>query len=218
MGNGGPGRTGEANGPGRGRRLSHGGHNMAFFPCFSRLPKKSNKSSKSLLTARNAPLKWGPLWDSVGPRGRKWWRMALSGTFPRSLDDKLRLAIPKRLLEDFGEAGLTHFHFAPGTEKSLLLYSPKGFERLSRRVSRLSNRPQVRAYKRFFYANAEKVELDSQGRIRIPERLVEFAGITREVVILGVHDHAEVWDATAWSDFVAKNSTSFDELATMAFE
>ena len=195
-----------------------GGENQPFFPRFSRLSKKSAKSCKSLLTAQNAPLKWGPLWDSVGPRGRKWWRMALSGTFPRSLDDKLRLAIPKRLLEDFGEAGLTHFHFAPGTEKSLLLYSPKGFERLSRRVSRLSNRPQVRAYKRFFYANAEKVELDSQGRIRIPERLVEFAGITREVVILGVHDHAEVWDATAWSDFVAKNSASFDELATMAFE
>jgi len=144
--------------------------------------------------------------------------MALSGTFPRSLDEKLRLAIPKRLLDDFGEAGLTHFHFAPGTEKSLLLYSPKGFERLSRRVSRMSNRPEVRAYKRFFYANAEKVELDSQGRIRIPERLVAFAEIKREIVVLGVHDHAEVWDASAWGAFVARNNQSFDELATMAFE
>ncbi|MCY2963900.1 MAG: division/cell wall cluster transcriptional repressor MraZ [Planctomycetota bacterium] len=144
--------------------------------------------------------------------------MALTGTYPRSLDDKLRLAVPKRLIEDFGEVELTQFHFAPGTEKSLLLYSPKGFERLSRRVSRMSNRPEVRAYKRFFYANAERVELDAQGRIRIPERLVSFAGITRDVVILGVHDHVEVWDATTWGDFVAKNSQSFDELATMAFE
>ena len=144
--------------------------------------------------------------------------MALTGTFPRSLDDKHRLAIPKRLLDDFGEAGLTTFHFAPGTEKSLLLYSPKGFERLSRRVSRMSNRPEARAYKRFFYANAEKVDLDSQGRIRVPDRLAAFAQIQREVVVLGVHDHAEVWDAAAWAAFIARNSQSFDELATMAFE
>jgi MraZ protein len=145
--------------------------------------------------------------------------MVLSGTYERTLDEKSRLVIPKRLLEDFGEPNRTHLFFTPGTEKSLWLYAPKGFERVARRVSRLPNTVQVRRYKRFFYANTERVELDSQGRIRLTERQVEFAGITgREAVLLGVHDHAEVWDAKAWSACMDGQLAHFDELAAQAFE
>jgi MraZ protein len=145
--------------------------------------------------------------------------MALSGTYPRSLDEKQRVAVPKRLCEDFGEATLTCFYVAPGTDKSLLLYSPAGFERLARKIAKKSsNRVDVRNYKRLFYSRAEKVELDAQGRIRIPERLIEFAGLGREVVLVGVHDHAELWDAAAWGVFLDRTSAAFDEIATQAFE
>jgi MraZ protein len=145
--------------------------------------------------------------------------MALSGTYPRSLDEKQRVAFPKRLCEDFGEAALTCFYVAPGTDKSLVLYSPTGFERLARKIAKKSsNRVEVRNYKRLFYSRAEKVELDAQGRIRIPERLIEFAGLGREVVLVGVHDHAELWDAAAWSVFLDRTSAAFDEIATQAFE
>ena len=143
--------------------------------------------------------------------------MALSGTYARSLDEKQRLAVPKRLCEDFNEADLNNFYVARGTDKSLVLYSPAGFEKLARRISRQSAN-RVRNYKRLFYSSAERVELDAQGRIRIPERLVEFAGLTRDVVLVGVHDHAEIWDASAWDKFLAATGAAFDEMATQAFE
>jgi MraZ protein len=145
--------------------------------------------------------------------------MALSGTYTRSLDEKQRLAVPKRVCEDFNEPELNHFYVAPGTDKSLLLYSPAGFDRLARKIAKQSsNRVEVRNYKRLFYSRAEKVELDAQGRIRIPERLAEFAGLSRDVVLVGVHDHAEIWDAAAWETFLKGTSPGFDEMATVAFQ
>jgi len=145
--------------------------------------------------------------------------MALSGTYTRSLDEKQRLAVPKRLCEDFNETDLNHFFIAPGTDKSLVLYSPAGFEKLARKIAKQSsNRAEVRNYKRLFYSRAERVELDAQGRIRIPERLVEFAGLSRDIVLVGVHDHAEVWDGPAWEKFLNATGTAFDEMATRAFE
>ena len=145
--------------------------------------------------------------------------MALSGTYTRLLDEKQRLAVPKRLCEDFSEPDLNNFYVAPGTDKSLVLYSPAGFEKLARKIARQSsNRVEVRNYKRLFYSRAERVELDAQGRIRIPERLVEFAGLSRDVVLAGVHDHAEIWDAAAWENFLKATGAAFDEIATQAFE
>jgi MraZ protein len=145
--------------------------------------------------------------------------MALSGTYARTLDDKNRLAVPKRLCEDFGEPELQSLYAAPGTDKSLLLYSPAGFEKLARRIAKKSsNRVEFRNYKRLFYSRAEKVDLDSQGRIRLPERLTDFAGLTRDVVLVGVHDHAEVWDAGAWAKFLEQAGPAFDDMATQAFE
>lgn len=145
--------------------------------------------------------------------------MALSGTYARSLDDKQRVAVPKRLCEDFGEPELKFFYVAPGLDKSLALYSQTGFDRLARKFAKQSsNRVDVRNYKRLFFAQAEKVELDAQGRIRLPERLVQFAGLTRDIIVVGVHDHAEVWDAAAWNSFLERTAAGFDEIATQAFE
>ena len=145
--------------------------------------------------------------------------MTLSGTYTRSLDEKQRLAVPKRLCEDFNEPALKNLYVAPGTDKSLVLYSPAGFEKLARKTAKQSsNSVEVRNYKRLFYSRAERAELDAQGRIRIPERLVEFAGLSRDVVLVGVHDHAEIWDAAAWDKFLNATGAAFDEIATRAFE
>ncbi len=145
--------------------------------------------------------------------------MALSGTYTRSLDEKQRLAVPKRICEDFNEPELNSLYVAPGTDKSLVLYSPAGFDKLARKIAKQSsNRVEVRNYKRLFYSRAERVELDAQGRVRIPERLVEFAGLSRDVVLVGVHDHAEIWDAAAWETFLKTQGPVFDEISTQAFE
>ena len=145
--------------------------------------------------------------------------MPLTGTYERNLDDKQRLAVPKKLREQFGDGELASLYVAPGTEKSLFLYSPQAFNTLAARLSeKASNRVEIRNYLRLFYARAEEVPLDAQGRIRIPERLVEFAALKHDLVLLGVHDHAEIWDKAVWDEFLLSRSNQFDDLATQAFE
>lgn len=145
--------------------------------------------------------------------------MALTGTFPRTLDEKLRVAVPKRLCDDFGEGNLSALIVAPGQDRCLLVYAPGGFERLGQKLAEQSaTRLEVRNYKRLFYSRAERVDLDGQSRIRLPERLASFAGLKREVTLVGVQDHAELWDSEAWKSFLGSNEASFDEMATKAME
>lgn len=139
--------------------------------------------------------------------------MALTGSFPRTLDEKFRLAVPKRLRDDFDESPLKTLIVAPGTEKSLSLYSDNEFSRLAERLGQKSKTSDVKNYIRLFYSRAERVDLDSQGRIRIPERLVTFAGLEHEIILMGVNDHAEIWSREAWTKFLEQHETSFDELA-----
>jgi MraZ protein len=63
----------------------------------------------------------------------------------------------------------------------------------------------------------EEVELDRAGRILIPDRLVQFAGLEHEVVLLGVRDHLEIWDAKRWLAFLSDNGPRFDKVAEEAF-
>jgi len=145
--------------------------------------------------------------------------MALTGTYSRNLDEKQRLAVPKRLRDEFTEDRLTSLYVAPGTESSLALYSPTAFEKLAERLAQTStSRTNIRNYLRLFYARAEKVDLDKQGRIRIPDRLIEFASMAKDVVLLGVHDHVEIWDKKLWEEFLTQQSPDFDEMASQVFE
>lgn len=145
--------------------------------------------------------------------------MALTGNFARNLDEKRRLAIPKRLREQFGEKDLTSLYVAPGMDSSLALYTPTEFDLFSQRLTeRASGRPEYRNYLRLLYARSEQVDFDSQGRIRIPEWLVELAHLSKDVMLLGVHDHAEVWDKTTWTEFLQTHVEEFDQMASTAYD
>jgi MraZ protein len=139
--------------------------------------------------------------------------MALTGTYLRTLDDKRRLAVPKRVKDDFAEEDLDSLMIAPGTEKSLVVYSPKGFDRFA---ARLSGGVEHQRYLRLFYSSAERMEFDSQSRVRIPDRLADYAGLKRDVYLLGVQDHAELWDKDAWDAYSSAHTPEFDQLALRA--
>lgn len=150
--------------------------------------------------------------------------MALTGTYERTVDDKGRVAVPKQLREAFtlrkatDEQGTTHLFVGPGNDQALVVYAPEDFDKLAQRMDASSStRADVLKYERFFFSRAEKVELDGQGRIRIPERLAAFAKLQRDVMLLGVRDHAEIWDKALWTEFDQQHSARFDELAQAAF-
>ncbi len=139
------------------------------------------------------------------------------GTWPRSLDDKGRLAVPKRVRDELGGETLTELFIAPWTDKSLALFTTSAFDALAERF-KSSSKADVRNYMRLFYARADRGDLDRQGRIRIPDRLKEFAELDQKVVLLGVSDHLEVWDESRWDEYVAKLNPQFDEIAEQAYE
>ena len=145
--------------------------------------------------------------------------MLLTGLFNRSLDEKFRLAVPKNLRDAFVTKGeKAEGYVAPGTDGSVAVYTEEGFQRLSERLAKSSPAGQdVRAFSRLFFSKAEHVELDAQGRIRLPAGLVKEAELKHEVVLLGVRDHLEIWNLERWDEYVKKQQESYDELAERAF-
>lgn len=156
--------------------------------------------------------------EQWGPKGSDGNQMALTGTWPRSLDDKGRLAVPKRVRDDLGGETLTELFIAPWTEKSLAIFTPAAFDSLAQRFGEKSAKAGVRDYMRLFYARAERVDIDAQSRIRLPDRLKAFAELDREVVLLGVNDHVELWDAARWDKYVGELNPQFDAIAEQANE
>ncbi len=145
--------------------------------------------------------------------------MVLTGTYKRSLDQKNRIAIPKKLREQFSNEKIKNLYIIPGTETSLSLYSPETFNQLSDRLKEVTtNKSPFRNYLRLLYSRSEEVPLDQQGRIRIPDRLVNLASLKDELILIGVQDHAEIWNKSSWDSFLDSHQDDFDKLATEAFE
>ena len=144
--------------------------------------------------------------------------MFLTGVYPRSIDEKRRVAIPKRLRESLGSGHRSAVYLAPGTDHSVAIYAEDAFARLAERLAQASPTQQdVRAFNRLFFARAQRAEFDSQGRVRIPPELGELAGLDKEVVLLGVQDHVEVWAADRWQSYLAERQGRYDEIAEAAF-
>jgi MraZ protein len=75
----------------------------------------------------------------------------------------------------------------------------------------------VRAFTRLFYARAERVEVDQQGRVRIPPSLAQLAELQKEAVLLGVQDHLELWSVTRWTAYLTQQQADYDRFAETAF-
>jgi MraZ protein len=145
--------------------------------------------------------------------------MLLTGTFSRAIDEKLRVAIPKPLREALGSLAKKRLYVAPGTDGSLAIYTEDALARLATRLAEASpNAQDVRAFSRLFYARAQAVELDSQGRVRIPPELAALAGLGKEAVLVGVHDHFELWERRRWEQYVARLANEYDKIAEAAFQ
>lgn len=141
--------------------------------------------------------------------------MLFTGSYRRSLDEKLRLAIPKQWRDALGASeGTSELFITPGTDHSLAIYTGKVLEELGQRLAQSSPAAKdTRAFSRLFYAQAQPAEIDGQGRLRVPAELAKLARLTGEVVVLGVRDHIELWEAAAWDEFLAATQPRYDELA-----
>lgn len=142
--------------------------------------------------------------------------MLLTGTYPRTLDDKHRLALPSRIREQLGET--KQLFVTQGLDRCLWIYDRPGLERLIEKLDQVSATDgEARTFRRLFFAQMEAVDLDKTGRMLLPERLIDFAGLEREVMLIGVVDRLELWNAARWREYVAANAPRFDAVAEAAF-
>jgi MraZ protein len=118
----------------------------------------------------------------------------LLGTHSYQLDPKGRISLPGRFREAFADGAVLTL----GQDGCLFCFPRAEWEERSREVRSLPlSDAEGRAYARMFFGKAEAVDLDSQGRLLIPQRLRNEAGIRKEAVVLGVFDRMEVWDKDA---------------------
>ncbi len=144
--------------------------------------------------------------------------MLLTGSYRRNLDDKLRLAIPKQLRDALGFPDNNSLFIAPGNDRSLVIYTAGVLEQIGQALSKLSPAARdTRDFSRLFYAQAQPAEIDRQGRLRIPPELAKLSNLLNEVVVIGVRDRIELWDAAAWDQFLANTQPSYDDLAESVF-
>jgi MraZ protein len=142
--------------------------------------------------------------------------MLLTGAYQRTLDDKLRLALPKSLREVLKNE--TQLVLTPGTDGSLSLFPGSAFSALAAKLaSRSPTGQEVRAFSRLLYAQSHSVEFDSQGRIRLPVELARLANLEGDVVLLGVGDRVEFWNRSRWEAYLAELQPQYDQLAEAAF-
>lgn len=133
----------------------------------------------------------------------------MTGEYQHTLDAKSRLFIPARLREDLGNI----FYVTLSMDKCLAAYSAENWKVFSDKVDAM---PYVKQRKmRPLFAFAAKCELDSQGRVLLPQNLREYAGLTKNVTVIGCNNHAEFWDSDAWQSVQALETTPENIAAVM---
>lgn len=117
---------------------------------------------------------------------------SVTGTYEHSVDPKGRLFIPAKLREELGGV----CYLTMGIDACLAIYPQESWDVFTEKFASL---PMTQSrLMRPIFSNAVKCEPDSQGRILLPARLRKYAGLSKDVVIIGVHNRAEIWDAETW--------------------
>jgi len=118
------------------------------------------------------------------------------GEHEHTVDDKSRVTLPAKFRHVLA-GGVV---LARGIEPSIEVYPRESWDAKMGRIAELDSlNRESRDIKRFVFAGAALAELDRQGRILVPPRLAEHARLGKEVVVVGVHDHIEIWDRAEWA-------------------
>lgn len=122
----------------------------------------------------------------------------MTGQYQHSIDAKGRVFIPVKLREELGDT----FYVTMGMDSCLSVYSDASWAKFTEKFESLPY-TKTKAMRPLF-ANAAKCEPDSQGRILLPQKLRAYAGLDKDVVIIGVSNRAEIWNAERWAALEAE--------------
>lgn len=134
----------------------------------------------------------------------------LIGEHKHTLDTKKRLSLPSKFRKELGKKVIV----TRGLDTCLFVYSQKEWKNFSDKLGELSmGQSDTRAFNRFLLGGAVEVEIDSAGRILIPDFLKEFARLKTKVVVAGIANRVELWDENLWDKYQSTVQGQADALA-----
>jgi MraZ protein len=132
------------------------------------------------------------------------------GEYRHNTDSKGRIIVPARFRDELGNLLI----LTKGLDGCITVYTPKQWERIIEQLYQLPNtKKESRMYIHMVTSKAAECEVDSAGRILIPQNLLEEAAIIKECVVLGVADHVEIWSSSRWDAYSAIASEAFENVA-----
>lgn len=143
----------------------------------------------------NGGEKWGKLYLTSY---KKKVRNMFLGTYRNSIDSKNRMTVPSKFRDQLGGKCM----LTKGFDECLYIYTMADFEEMAAKLAALpQSDADFREFIRDFFGNSEYCELDSQGRILIPQNLREYANISKDLVTTGAMNKVEIWSAETRENF-----------------
>lgn len=134
----------------------------------------------------------------------------LIGEYKHTLDPKKRLSLPSKWREELGKKLVV----TRGLDNCLFVYPLKEWQKITEKIDQLPlGQADTRSFNRFFLSGATEVEVDSVGRILVPDFLKEFGKLESSVVLAGISTRIEIWDEKRWETYKRSIEEQADSLA-----
>jgi MraZ protein len=131
------------------------------------------------------------------------------GEYQHAIDNKNRMIIPSKFRDGLSES----FVLTKGLDGCLYAYPMEEWKILEDKLKKLPlTNKDARAFVRFFFSGANEIDVDKQGRALIPQNLLEYAGIEKEIVSIGVSTRIEIWGKSKWEEYNSQN-IDYDSIA-----
>lgn len=125
--------------------------------------------------------------------------------YPRQLDERGRIILPAKVREKMSE---TLYVTRSMSDKCLLLFTQEEWDKIAEKINQLptATDKNAAAFARLFFGKATSASVDRQGRVPISKRLTEYAGLTKDVVLVGANSRLEIWDSAEWERYQSEVS------------
>ncbi len=138
----------------------------------------------------------------------------LLGEYDCKIDDKGRMRLPSGLIGQLGERESYVFVINRGFEKCLMLYPEEVWERITNEINQLNlYSKKNRDFVRYFYRGANKVTMDGADRLLVAKRLLEYAGVEKDVILSAYNDRIEIWAKEEYDRMLDDEPDDFSDLA-----
>jgi MraZ protein len=141
------------------------------------------------------------------------------GTYSYSVDHKGRISVPAKFRKALAPEADSTYVITKGFDRCLSVYALDQWMDFATALSGLpKTKKKSRNVVRWFMANAERVQVDSQGRIKVPQHLLKYAQIEGDAVIVGVDDRMEIWNKKEYEEHARSvEATIEDDLESLDF-